>query len=860
MTDKSIEYWAHMLDEAYSKDINEDDVESKTKDGGSSEQPENKNDEKKPEEKNEKKIDAKHLIKDIMVLEPAAALKFIAKQYDDSDPKAFLLKNLVPFTVYAVKNGFVKAKDIGMSVKDFAKKNKADATEIDFKNVDIDEDTMKKIYVIDDNVLKKLEDFISQYKDSMKDAQEDIEKAGEKLDKDIKDAGVKLEGEELADNATVVAGVIDKPENKKLTKKEKQQKVKAAIETKKQVKKLTDAAEKASKKKIKVDSKIAKMSDEELAKLNNEIEKKAKTKSDASKKNDALRSKLKAAVQNGVANDFKKSVKTQFLSAKNFKKVLAKNLKPGLKAESIEDDRVVCISVQCKKSDFKKILSEAAESKVIDISKGSKNKAVQKLVDYIKDAIKKTIGDKELGDFYVYRKQSTEKAGIDLLYVFAGVKQEALNEALAKAIISEALMKPKLPDGALEAIKKAVETGKIPGVPDNIKQSGDMLVKSVLKHDYPDFYKSITTAATRKAGKTLTKQLGMYANAVQTGDEKLISTTLKSIGQYSDAAKDAVKSVADTATDSVVDNASDVADATTNGNMPSFNYQSLSYKINDIDRMMKDGVIDPTEEAKILKLQEKIYGMRDWAYENQNSDNPLFKQKAALINQLGKKLDSKIDKIDEICAADEANSIAERVPDAASNSKDVAKLANNEQTKEMASGFLRKFGKALKSFGQAMAVAKVAKFALNNSKTLVDACGGMAMKFKENKDSIAQITVLVNNGDDADQKFSDTRFGVYFSADDLKWHATNLDDRKMKINGEEDLIKRVLDTNTGKEFKKEFLDRLSKLFEGDNGKTLKYFIKNYKTLGIKADKDVEKMFEKLKNIADSYDEVKKQFA
>ena len=178
----------------------------------------------------------------------------------------------------------------------------------------------------------------------------------------------------------------------------------------------------------------------------------------------------------------------------------------------------------------------------------------------------------------------------------------------------------------------------------------------------------------------------------------------------------------------------------------------------------------------------------------------------------------------------------------------------------MASGFLRKFGKALKSFGQAMAVAKVAKFALNNSKTLVDACGGMAMKFKENKDSIAQITVLVNNGDDADQKFSDTRFGVYFSADDLKWHATNLDDRKMKINGEEDLIKRVLDTNTGKEFKKEFLDRLSKLFEGDNGKTLKYFIKNYKTLGIKADKDVEKMFEKLKNIADSYDEVKKQFA
>lgn len=63
--------------------------------------------------------------------------------------------------MYAVKNGFVKAKDIGMSVKDFSKKNKADATEIDFKTVNIDEDTMKKIYVIDDKILKKLEDFIS---------------------------------------------------------------------------------------------------------------------------------------------------------------------------------------------------------------------------------------------------------------------------------------------------------------------------------------------------------------------------------------------------------------------------------------------------------------------------------------------------------------------------------------------------------------------------------------------------------------------------------------------------------------------------------------------------------------------------
>ena len=135
------------------RDLLHEDDDSKEK----SEEKSSGSDEKKA---SEKKIDVKRLVKDIMVLEPSAALKFVAKQYD-SDPKAFLLKHLVPFTVYAVKNGFVKAKDIGMSVKDFAKKNKADATEIDFKTAEIDEDTMKKIYVIDNDVLKKLEDFIS---------------------------------------------------------------------------------------------------------------------------------------------------------------------------------------------------------------------------------------------------------------------------------------------------------------------------------------------------------------------------------------------------------------------------------------------------------------------------------------------------------------------------------------------------------------------------------------------------------------------------------------------------------------------------------------------------------------------------
>ena len=1020
--DRSIEYWAHMLDEAYNKDVTESDKKkndkSKDSDNGGSKE-DNKEPKEKDEAASEKKIDAKHLIKDIMVLEPSAALKFIAKQFD-SDPKAFLLKNLVPFTVYAVKNGFVKAKDIGMSVKDFSKKNKADATEIDFKTVDIDEDTMKKIYVIDDKILKKLEDFISQYKDSMKDAQKDIESAGEKLDKDIKDAGVKVEGEDLADNAMVIAGVIDKPDNKNLSKKEKQKKVESAIKTKKRAKKIMDASKKSLKKKIKVDPKIAKMSDEEISKLNAEIDKKLKGKTGSSKKNDALRNKLKNAIQKGVANDFKKSVKTQFLSSKNFKKILEKNLKAGLSAEKIEDDRVVCVSVQCKKSDFKKLLSEADESKVVDISKGSKNTDIQKLVDYIKNAIKKTFGDKEVSDFYAYRKQSSDKDGVDILYVFAGIKSEALNEA-SKAITSlfltEAVFKSSLkltdvdtPEEFEQFINDVkVKPAVVTPTPEGIAKAFRKLKKSMeLTKEFKDKWmdnanysnlitnqctqdsqlegiaialKKAQATATGDAAKAIAKQLKEFQKltegdsidtwidnmkdqglidgdmniadkitgvasaakditkggviddstiekAVSAGGEKLanagknakeMAAALKDfapknedealslaaklakaggneqavqdavrnlckdqdwfskldtdtqmdlknklysvalhpedVDNYISNAKDTAKNVAKAATDATVDAASDAA-----SNIPDVPYDDLTKQIAEVGDMAKDG-LDDSEIDTISNLQDKINSLTSWANDNRNSSDPLVKQKIAIIMNLNDKLNDQMNKCGEILQADEAASAAERVPDAANNSKEVAKLANNEETKQATSGFLGKFGKALKTFGQAVAVAKIAKFALNNSKALVDACGGMAMKFKENKDAIAQITVLVNNGDDADQKYADTRFGVYFSADDLKWHATNLDDRKMKIDGEQDLIKRVLDTNTGKEFKKTFAERLDSLFGGENGSTIKYFINNYKDLGIKvSDKEVLKMFDKLKNIANNYDEVKKQFA
>ena len=69
-----------------------------------------------------------------------------------------------------------------------------------------------------------------------------------------------------------------------------------------------------------------------------------------------------------------------FVGTNALKKTIAKSMKPGLAVEKIEEPRAVCISVQCGKKDFGKVLSEAEESeneaKVIDITGGSKDKSI----------------------------------------------------------------------------------------------------------------------------------------------------------------------------------------------------------------------------------------------------------------------------------------------------------------------------------------------------------------------------------------------------------------------------------------------------------------------------------------------------
>lgn len=81
-------------------------------------------------------------------------------------------------------------------------------------------------------------------------------------------------------------------------------------------------------------------------------------------------------------------------------------------------------------------------------------------------------------------------------------------------------------------------------------------------------------------------------------------------------------------------------------------------------------------------------------------------------DKLIKNAEAGMERIGELNGADEA-------------AKQGAKqLADSEETKEVAQGFLGKLGKALRVFGQAKMVAKIGKFVLNDGKAAVDAIGG----------------------------------------------------------------------------------------------------------------------------------------
>ena len=824
-------------------------------------------------------------------------MQFIAKQFDMSSTE-FVAKYALNIAKMAIKNGWVKTKDIGASIADFAKKNKEDVTGIDFSKAEIDPSTTK-FKCLFDNVGDKFSTFMKDLENELKDEGKEIEKADKQLHDDVKKAGVEMEEKEIDDNGLAVASVIDSKKNKGKKGKELKKKIESAIKKDKQAKEIQKISKELKKtsSKVKVDKKYEKMSDEELAKLDDKINKKIRNRSDASKKNDAFRSKIKNAVQKGIAEDFKKSVKTVYVSTDTLKKSIASNMKPGLAVEQIKEPRAVCISVQCSKKEFGNVLKEAdGSTKIIDVTNGSKDKSIQKVIDYIKKVLQDKIGKDKLGNkIYAYLKNS---GGNCLLYVFAGVKQDELDESLLNEEASLTI------DGKSYSPALKISTTKINNFAKQLGISNSSLYKMFGRGG----------SMARKSGELhLQTALSKFNAQYDENPDKAIKTLLSGLkGQKSDAIAELaaklkpeaaekfkdlgidingkIGSVAAKAADAATAKAADAAteipklDKMEDGLhslsdeqfgergfatysdgkiMPSFSFERMSRQINSMNDMFADGKLDPTEMAKLNEFGGKLGEYSKWAAQNANSDDPLVKQKIAMISMLSKKYNDTVSQGKSLLDSAEA-----QVDDARTGATEATRaaskeMANDEEVKKAAGDWKEKLGlgKAFTALGWARLAAKTTGIVLNNGKAVVDALGAAAVKFKEDANVIAQMNFLLTNGEDNDAKFQDSKFSVRFSTDDMKWHATCLDDRKMKFD-EDELIKKALDSEEGKKFKAACLKKWTSIFKpkDETRQVIPYIMKNFEKIGLKAsDSNVNKIVDTVQKMEDNFSTIEKEF-
>lgn len=143
---------------------------------------------------------------------------------------------------------------------------------------------------------------------------------------------------------------------------------------------------------------------------------------------------------------------------------------------------------------------------------------------------------------------------------------------------------------------------------------------------------------------------------------------------------------------------------------------------------------------------------------------------------------------------------------------------------------------------------------------MVDALGSWKIARGEDADVVAEMKFLVELPDSADYKKSDVRVSVRFSASDMAWHATCLDDRKLQIP-EDVVVKKALATEEGKKFRKKALETWKKVLdpESETGKLFALVLTDGEKLGIKLPGETKKTVGLLKKMSENLPEFEKKF-
>ena len=829
--DDYVDYLAHMLDEAMIGEDKEDKEENKEK---------NSSEEEKKESKSKKPKEA--LYKALKTMRPGQVMDFVAKQLGVDVPK-FLMNNAGHIASLAAKNGWAKANKLKDAFKEIGTKNKEDNSGIDWENVNIDEDTFQLKCLFDGNAGAKFKEFMKQYESEMKDLKAEIEEADEKLRDDVKKVGVEIDDEKLDKNGVVVASVIDNKENKKLKGKELTKKVDDAIEQDEKVAKIIKNSKKAEKalNAIKVNSKYKKMSDDELEKMLKELEaeqKKRKEKGKQKKKEKVKESEVNESLLNEkLSKDQTDHLAVSFL---NCVKKLSKSNSTARRAATKQWELWVRgymkdTGIKMSYADVRKVISgkmttgdnalDAMCSMFSDLEDSEPEDVINDLNGLLSDKdLMNGYGDK----FKKAIAYAGKFKGNDIFNISNAVDS---TKDVLKSIDSE--------EAAQDAVKKLVKAGKS-------AEEAQEEVMSKIKG--AEWYKDLDGDAKDE----FANKLGLEADSVSSGV---------------DADLDAAD-IPDGQSDNFGKVQSGFAQMPDGSKVPSFSYQTMSKQISDLDDLFDDGKVTPDELKKLNGMASKLNEYTEWAAANKDVDDPAVQAKIAAIKRLTSKyndlVDNNVTNIDSSTEYFNGEQGAARLslPKDA-NGKAIAATAKSEEVKQAAGGWKEKLGldRAFTALGWARLAAKTTGIILNHGKDLVDVIDAQAMKNKEDKNVIAEIRCILSNSEDSDSKFSDSKFSVRFSIDDFKWHATNLDDRKMKLP-EDVIVKKVLETELGKKFKAACLKKWKNIIQPEDKtkNVIPYILKNYEKLGLKVSGDAKKMLDTVNKVLTNFGKIEKQFS
>ena len=826
--DDYVDYLAHMLDEAMVKEDKEQDSKGSSESG--------------KKESNKKKNPKEALYKALKTMRPGQVMDFVAKQLGLDVPK-FLMNNAGHIAGLAAKNGWAKANGIKDAFKELGSKNKEDNSGIDWENVDVDEDTFQFKCLFDGDSGNKFKEFMKQYESEMKDLKVEIEEADKQLHDDVKKAGVKIDDEKLDQNGIVVASVIDDKENKKLKGKELTKKVDDAIEKDKNVEKLIKKTKDSKKalKKVKVDSKYDKMSDDELEKKMKELEeemKKRKEKGKQKKKEKVKESEVNESLLNEkLSKDPTDHLAVSFL---NCVKKLSKSNSTARRAATKQWELWVRgymkdTGIKMSYADVRKVISgkmttgdnalDAMCSMFSDLEDSEPEDVINDLNGLLSDKdLMNGYGDK----FKKAIAYAGKFKGNDIFEISNAVDS---SKDILKNIDSE--------EAAQDAVKKLVKAGKS-------AEEAQEEVMSKIKG--ADWYKDLDGDAKDK----LTDKLGSEADGVSTGLEADV-----------DAA-----GIPDGPSDNFGKVPTGFAVMPDGSKVPSFSYSTMSKQISDLDDIFDDGKVTPEELAKLNGMATKLDSYVEWAAENKDSNDPNVQMKIATIKRLTSKYNdlvdnnaSNLDSSTDYFNGEQGAARLSLPKDA--NGKAIADTAKSDTMAQAKEGWKEKLGigKAFTALGWARLAAKTTGIILNHGKDLINVIDAQAMKNREDKSVIAEIRCIMTNGEGSDSKFSDSKFSVRFSIDDFKWHATNLDDRKMKLP-EDVVVKKILNSDLGKKFKAACLKKWKNIIQPEDKtkNVIPYILKNYEKLGLKVSGDAKKMLDTVNKVLTNFGKIEKQFS